>query len=438
MSDTGISAEVMAGITTGVSGREWRATVTPWGRVDPWDGSEGLDWYVAADDRWHRPSQEPTLRQQRVGDMAVVRTRLRVPTGDVVHTVYSVAAEGGLTVVEVANESTMPVAVAFTRRDLRSERPIPEQPIRGIDLPADSCVVPLGHRARVRVALAHDGRGAGPLPAGLADAEQVVRGWQTIIDRAGRMTLPEAGGAAAQVAAVRARRCELLLGDMAVPEEDPAGFLVDLEDLARLGEPMDPWLGELAVAVERLARVVGWEADTALESAARVLARCGDRRALRDLARLRSRRGACAPRPVAAPSGAAVRFGGRWLEQLGAHGLELLPAGIPPAWYGVNVEMHGLPVGDLMDDADHTTGHGVPTVSFAIRWHGERPAVLWELNGAETSGAELVLRAPAVDPDWRTEGNSGEALWPAPPEGFTPPTPAPVSMPVQLGRRPPT
>ena len=33
-----------------------RASVTPWGAVEPWDGGERLDWYVAADDRWHVPA----------------------------------------------------------------------------------------------------------------------------------------------------------------------------------------------------------------------------------------------------------------------------------------------------------------------------------------------------------------------------------------------
>jgi hypothetical protein len=50
------------------------------------------------------------------------------------------------------------------------------------------------------------------------------------------------------------------------------------------------------------------------------------------------------------------------------------------------------------------------TVSFAVRWHGERPAVLWEQQGDPT----VALFAPAIDPDWTTTQRSGETLWPAP------------------------
>lgn len=410
-----------AGITTGVSGQRWRATVTPWGRVEPWDHTAGLDWFVAADDRWHRPAEEPTLRQQRVADSAVVRTRLRVPTGDVVHTVYSVAA--GFTIIEVLNESTMPIAVAFTRSDVRSERPIIDQPIMGIELPVGSCVMPVGHQARVRIAIAHDGSGPGPLPAGLPEVDQVVRGWNTLVDRSGRMNLPDTDHSATLVAQSRAARCELLLGEMARAEDDPARFLVDLEDLVRMGEPVDPWLAELAAAVEALARDQRWESDTGLEAAAQVLARVGDTRALRDLAKLRSRRGGVHPRPDTAPHG----FLGRWLEQRGARGTEILPEGIPSAWWGVNFEMHGLPVGAWGDRG----GPGLSAVSFAIRWHGDRPAVLWEITGDP-----VELSSPAAEPTWRTSGTQGEALWPPPPGEFSVAGSSAVSMRVELSARP--
>src|SRR5262245_27376698 len=103
-------------ITTGVVGRSWRASITPWGAVEPWDGSPPLDWWIAADDRWHVPSQEPAVRQQRLDGTAVVETRVRIPRGDAVHRVYSVGDAGGLTIVEVENESPLPIAVAFSRR----------------------------------------------------------------------------------------------------------------------------------------------------------------------------------------------------------------------------------------------------------------------------------------------------------------------------------
>jgi hypothetical protein len=43
-------------------------------------------------------------------------------------------------------------------------------------------------------------------------------------------------------------------------------------------------------------------------------------------------------------------------------------------------------------------------VSFAVRWHGPRPALLW------TAPAGATLRAPGLDPEWSTSDPSGEQL----------------------------
>jgi len=95
----------MANITTGVVGQRWRASVTPWGRLEPWDGSPPLDWYVAADDRWHVPRLEPAVRQSRVDGTPVTETRIRVPGGDVVQTVYTCADAGGRIIVTVGDSA---------------------------------------------------------------------------------------------------------------------------------------------------------------------------------------------------------------------------------------------------------------------------------------------------------------------------------------------
>jgi len=49
-------------------------------------------------------------------------------------------------------------------------------------------------------------------------------------------------------------------------------------------------------------------------------------------------------------------------------------------------------------------------MSFAVRWHGPRPAVLWEITGA----AGLLITGGAADPSWHTTDASGEALLAAP------------------------
>ena len=392
--------------TIGVLGGRWRATVTPTGAVEPWDGSPVLDWFIAADDRWHVPADEPTVRQRRIDGAPVLETRIKVPNGDAVHRVWCVADGGGFTVVEIENDSSLPFAVAFNRSDLLSSRPPATVPIQGIDLPADSMVLPVGHRATVRVAIAHGAASAGQLPERLSGAIQVARGWTSVIDAAGRMILPDA----VVTDHLAQLRGELALNGPAEPDDDVVGFLVDVGQLVRLGERAEPWVPDVAAAVAQAARLEpSWDVLAGLDAAGLVLARAGEARALRDLARLRP--SANPALPVAPPSGRELLWYEQRLARVAVVGTaDLLAAGIPAAWLGANFEVYGLPVGPST------------AVSFAVRWHGDRPAVLWE-----TEGPTVALTASAIAPGWRTDEASGEALWPVPPgaSGLTEPAATP-------------
>ena len=136
--------------TVGVTGQPWRASVTPWGAVLPWGASESagqtLEWHIAADDRWHSAATEAAVRQHRLAGTPVTETRMRIPDGDAVQRVWSVAANGGFTIVEIENDSPLPFAVAFSGLDVVTERPTSDVPIQGIDLPAGSITLPVGHR----------------------------------------------------------------------------------------------------------------------------------------------------------------------------------------------------------------------------------------------------------------------------------------------------
>jgi hypothetical protein len=89
-------------------------------------------------------------------------------------------------------------------------------------------------------------------------------------------------------------------------------------------------------------------------------------------------------------------------------GLALSPE-VPDAWFGQGWEVHDLP-----------TGEG--RLSYAIRWHGERPALLWELE--PSSGRRAArLTVPSLDPAWSTTERRGEALL------------APVAVPERSSRR---
>jgi hypothetical protein len=69
----------------------------------------------------------------------------------------------------------------------------------------------------------------------------------------------------------------------------------------------------------------------------------------------------------------------------------------PAAWRGLPLEVRDAPVAG-------------GTLSFAIRWHGARPALLWDAPGGVT------ITVPVLDPHWTSSVPRGEALL-APVEG---------------------
>ncbi len=401
------AVDVVPDTLVGATGVPVRALVAPWGDVTPLTGAERstVSWYVAAEDRWHQPAREPAVRQRRLEGTPVVETRVRVPDGDAVQRVWSVPERGGLTVIDVENDSPLPFAVAFAGPRLLTERPPADVPVQGLDLPAGSIVLPVGHRSSIRVAVPHDPSriATWALPK-LAPAMAVVRGWSTIVDRASRIVLPDDGLADALTAA----RCDLLLGGP-VGADDPVGFLFDVAELARLGDDADAWMPEIVEPIARVARSDDPDVEDALAACERLAVAAGDDRAVGDIGALRARRardGRVPAEASALPSSfsevrraASVGRFVRDVERRIATGGRLLPAGIPRRWLGANFEVHGIPTGVRS------------SLSFAVRWHGERPAVLWEQRGDPQR-----LTAPGVDPDWSTDQVSGEALWAPPPQ----------------------
>lgn len=422
MAATTSAARLTPVISIGILGRSWRAAVTGHGSIVPGDGGPELDWAVAAEDRWHRPAHEPTVRQARIGGAPVLETRVRVPHGDVVQRVYATPGPGGLclAVMEIENASPRAVAVAVTRADLLTARPPAATPIEGIELPAGSVVFPLAHATTIAIALAET-VAAGPLPADLPGAAEVAQGWISAAERASRLELPDAGVAAELVAA----RSAIVLDGPPAPADDPDGFLLAVGELVRMGDRAD-WAPEMATAVERIARRRGpaaWDEAAALDAAARVLQAAGERRAVRDVARIvdarsrastGAREGGAVAAVVGALHGAVDAVDDAWhgtaadarlvaaterrfAVPLGADHVALMGDGFGDGWLGVDFAVHGVPCGPNT------------AVSYAIRWHGARPALLWEV-----SGDPVVLTAPVVAPGWVAAEPRGETLWPAP------------------------
>jgi hypothetical protein len=83
-------------------------------------------------------------------------------------------------------------------------------------------------------------------------------------------------------------------------------------------------------------------------------------------------------------------------EDEGADQGIVLASMVPEAWFGQGWEVH---------DAPTAQGH----VSYAVRWHGDRVALLWEVEPHEGHGP-VRLSAPGLDPGWSTTDRRGEAL----------------------------
>ena len=387
--------------TVGTLGSAGRALVDPRGHVTAVDEAWSLDWWIGADDRWHVASREAAVRQQAVDAVPVLETSMRVPNGNAVQRVYGVSGAAGLVVLELQNRSPGAVAAAFVLRG-RPDRPIRSVALEGTTVVVDGrpalvvpfapsrwlvaragdpdafetveaggavtgefpsatdagglevvLMYPLAHTARMRIALAlgeewpHD-----VVLADLPGPEEVARGWQIMLEQGTRAVLPDER----LDDRVRRARAEVLLAS------DSPDAVAALED---------------------------WGFDSEAEYAWHGL-------------RLRERR-AARRRPAASAS--------EWPDEPAAflvalrqmlvadtdRGVAILGA-CPADWYGQGIEVHGAP-----------TRHG--RVSYAVRWHGERPALLWEVTDP-TPG--LTVTCPGLDPAWSTNEPSGEALLAAP------------------------
>ena len=398
----------------GVLGFGALATVDERGAVAT--GDLTVDWWVGADDRWHVPADEASTHQQRVAAAPVIETTVRVPGGEVAHTVYGVAlAAGAGVVVEVENRSPAPLTVAlvvrvgvpgrieFNGSVLRSDgvpllvvsrapgawssgawssegwssgastaatvmagdaRPAPVESCEGpIEL---ALLFPVPHRTRIRAALGDLGSDiTGPVPIdlrNLADAGAVVRGWERQLDRGMQAQVPGAAGER-----VDAARADLLLA----PRDDAQVFAA-LED---------------------------WGFDAEAEGAWSALGFTARRRARRRVETADPWRAATVADAGRDPAGflSALRA---VLVRESDPTIDLLP-GFPPDWLGQSLTVDTVPL-------------RAGPLSFAVRWHGARPALLWDAP----PGVEL--RVPALDPAWSSREPAGETLLAEPPAPLLP------------------
>ncbi len=464
------------------------------GQFQPADQPWSLDWWIGTGDRWFKPSEVASVRQSRPGSGPVVDTRMRIGADDVVCRVFGVAAAKGSDVVlELTNEAKAPVALAIVLKPVDLENRLwPGSPVviddkgilvsgqravifdrppndfgevEGLDLTTEQAervaIFPLLHSATVRLVVpAEPGADVRTLP----ESDAVVRGWDSVLERSGRVSFGDAA-VTQQASAARAR---LLLdvpglGERVAAVEPGSGRI--LEALATSASANDVVRSLQAFAAGFCVWLPGAPSDAAavmsgigaaaqllndpvaclelVEPAAQLthlVERSGDgaagREALGGLAKVLRAAGHDEPASelevrVAGWDGArddvpstfeelvglsqqaseagsfdsddaatAARYwlGARRLlvnERPGQ--LDILPE-FPSAWRGGSVEVHDL---SLLSCAA-----GGAKASFAIRWHGYRPALLWDI----ASDQPMVLSCASLDPDWSTTTLKGEAL----------------------------
>lgn len=435
------------------------AVVDAKGRIGSADGSWWIEWGVRADDRWRIAHDEVAVRQQRVADAPVYETWMRVPGGDVVQRVASANdGLGRVLVVEFENASADAVAVALVGRVagaavlavdvdaisldgvewVRGERPAGAvtaghgEPWAGMahgggpdgardevagDRPFAGLVMPLPHRQRVRFEVLLEG----DFPQRAMTPDDIAAGWRAVTSDALEIDVPDpalgeawrrivpdlvvvAGGddgrAAAEAAVVldvaglhdeadRARATVVAAAEAAALRDDDAvaalRALASRDLLAGRPSGLAELVGGLSAAAGR-----ALDAET-LDLVARALD------AVAPEAAADARRARDAATGTFAAATPAARAAGSVLAHLvdtsDAGAIAVLPD-LPAAWRGQSIDVRNC-------------GTAAGRISFSVRWHGARPALLWQREG----GSDAVeLRCPGLDPSWSTLDRAGEAL----------------------------
>jgi hypothetical protein len=380
-------------VTLGVAGMSWWAEVSTDGTLLVSDGMQTLGFHVAAEDRWHHAISDPGVRRTRLEGTPVVETRMRVPNGDIVQTVYATAHRGGMVIVDYYNDSPLPVAIGIDRGDVVIESMAAVGSVAGADLGADAVTISLGHHSHTRVALTGHGVTAdSSWFEGVPSPESVVAGWKSIVDRAGRFELPPGASGSSLAEAVIAARCAWLLGDLVDADDDPVSALLEWDQLCRMGERPELLIDDVALATESVARQQLPGLKMALDAAERVLRRADELRAADDVREIRERSAAVTAERNDSLATAVRQFEEQLVAPIG-DSADILAAGISSDWSLQPIEVFHLP------------GSATATVSYAIRWHGLRPAIVWEVEDDA-----LTLRCPVLDENWQSREAKGEAL----------------------------
>lgn len=308
-------------------------------------------------------------------------------------------------------------------------------------LAAAAAAVPLAPRVPLRVTLPFEGESAG----NTGSPEGIATGWQAVVERAASLDLPDEAavrawrrGIAASILGagcaepLAAARAAAVLDRVGLPDEADRAreALVGAAERSRLMPPTAAAalraLASRRLRAGRVSPLADWAGPLAEAAAAGgcldpiTLAQVADaleteeRSAARDARRLLATTTSTTSISPAVSSvdglAKAVRdslaFGGdgvAGVEALldclvveSADHLAVLPAPLE-AWNRSPVDARSL-----------VTRHGA--LSFSVRWHGPRPALLWELVSPTQRPSSPVALRCGLDEFWTTPELSGESL----------------------------
>lgn len=441
------------------------AVVDEYGRLRTIDRGWSFEWGVGAGDRWRVAHETARTRRHRINDAPVYETRLRIAGGDVV--ARAASANDGVNrvlVVEFENLSSDAVSVALVGRADRGEISatrdsasldgrvwiVPERQAGGVVAAAATqdpwpeirrgpgaepvsahgggvaagLVMALPHRQGVRVQIVIEGE----VPTRTASPTEIASGWAAVTADALSVEVADADLGTAW------RR---ILGDLVVQagSVDPqrAAEAAPFLDVAGLDGEADRARAAVVAAIESgclvgPAAVAGLRAlasrdlragkPSGLDELADVLAAAAADSLDRETARLLAwALDAAAPRAAAdarraaakidpgvvyqartPAAGAASRVLSLLVDDSHRAGIDIL-CEVPPEWLGRPVDVRGF-----------CTLWG--RVSFSVRWHGRRPALLWERTGGLD---QVELRCPGLDGSWSSVERQGETLLAEPP-----------------------
>ena len=434
-------------------GSSARADVDQFGAVTTRLGT-GITWLIGADDRWHAPHETAATRQRFVEGLPVVATAMRVPGGDIVATTYGARSSNGCdaAVIDFANDSALPVALSIVVSALRSIDldgdvvvvdgarcihlgKIPARNAQGSydavveavtsgkaatgwsgELQATwfqrrkkspvcaAFVVPLTHRTSHRIAVAMDDAVGVDHPTTFADSDAVVRGWDAHL-RSG----------------IRIESADIVAGDwsmirttalLSAPSGDAAKQLCTFgfSDEA-IGMAEDLWVaGDLRGVVAATAAV--WRTQRKLPMIDGLDHILGE--VLRVHAAEPTLMAECADVLDGIGQSDVAAKVRRDLEELPVH--ETVANRAVLRIVGTTIDV--CPDATLVVQGNQVAVYDAPTplglFGFAIRWHGDRPALLWTLDPHDAL-ANAVVTASTLDPSWSSGEFSGEVLLSTPP-----------------------